>query len=208
MKQLAALCLCAVAVPFAIAQQDSKSPVPHEFQSGEFPTLELAAALAVDAEIPELESESAKDDGLGDELASLTGCTGNVVVRCPATVNSTGFAATLQATGTPSISQSGFTLSVGSAPADRPVQFLYSASPVQLPFGDGWLCVSPYSGVRRLSSVLLTDANGSVSLAPDFGGSPITALSTWHLQAWFRDTGVVGGSGINTTNALRVTFCP
>lgn len=210
MKQLAALCLCAVAVPFAIAQQDSKSPLPLESQSetDALQVLEVAAADAVAAESSEFEGESAKDEGSEGELASLTGCTGNVVVRCPATVNSTGFAATLSATGTPSISQSGFTLSVGSAPADRPVQFLYSSSPVQLPFGDGWLCVSPYSGVRRLSSVLLSDASGSITLNPSFAGSPITALSTWHLQAWFRDTGVVGGSGINTTNALRVTFCP
>lgn len=214
MKQLAALCLCAVAVPFAIAQQDSKSPLQSDshFHSAELAELESSveslAAETVVSEVAELEGESAKEDGQTDEPALLTGCTGNIVVRCPATVNSTGNAATLAGSGVPSVSQTSFTLTVGSAPADRSVQFLYSSSPVQLPFGDGWLCVSPYSGVRRLSAVLLTDGSGSASIAPDFAGSPIAALSSWHFQAWFRDTGAVGGSGINTTNALRITFCP
>jgi hypothetical protein len=220
MKQLAALCLCAVAVPFAIAQQDSKSPLPsnsnsdstsnsHSTEFNPFEgSIESLAAEVIVSELAEIEGETPKDDGLSGDPALLTGCTGNIVVRCPATVNSTGNAATLAGTGVPSVSQTGLTLSVSSAPADRPVQFLYSSSPVQLPFGDGWLCVSPYSGVRRLSAVLLTDGSGAVSIAPDFAGSPIAALSTWHFQAWFRDTGAVGGSGINTTNALRITFCP
>ncbi|MFM7296373.1 MAG: hypothetical protein ACKO4Q_04025, partial [Planctomycetota bacterium] len=177
MKQLAALCLCAVAVPFAIAQQDSKSPAQLDTQSehqleSKLVELSAIAVSAQAADSAEIDNGSVKDEGLAGGFASLTGCTGNVVVRCPATVNSTGFAATLQATGTPSVSQPGFALSVASAPADRPVQFLYSSSAVQLPFGDGWLCVSPYSGVRRLSSVLLTDSNGSLSLSPSFGGTP------------------------------------
>ncbi len=214
MKQLAVLSLCAVAVPFAIAQQDSKSPSPSNsnFDSTELAafegSVESLAAEVVVSDLTEIEGETPKEDGQSGDPALLTGCTGNIVVRCPATVNSSGDAATLAGTGVPSLSQIGLTFSVSSAPADRPVQFLYSSSPVQLPFGDGWLCVSPYSGVRRLSAVLLTDGSGAASITPDFDGSPIAALSSWHFQVWFRDTDAVGGSGINTTNALRITFCP
>lgn len=220
MKQLATLLVCAsAAIPLAFSQEkqessalDAKSTLPHELAAAvEHATLPCSVEVdAASAEIEEAPEES--PEGSAGGFASLTTC-GQVVVRCPATPNSTGQGATLTATGVPSLSTPGFSMSVGSAPADRPVKFLYSSAAVQLPFGDGWMCISPYTGLRRLGPVLSTDAAGIATLPLDFPGSPLvngtfSGLSTWHFQAWFRDTGVVGGTGINTTNALRVTFCP
>jgi hypothetical protein len=212
MKQLATLLVCAsAAIPFAFSQEKQDIPsLPNtDVKSAllpELPTLLEETVLAA------ADDEDASSDETSPGFANLTTC-GQVVVRCPSTPNSTGFGATLSSTGVASLTTPGFTMSVAAAPANRPVKFLYSSAAAQLPFGDGWMCISPYTGLSRLGGVLLTDAAGIATLPLDFAGSPLlngtfAGNSTWHFQAWFRDTGVVGGTGINTTNALRVTFCP
>jgi hypothetical protein len=59
-----------------------------------------------------------------------------------------------------------------------------------------------------------TTLGGTVALpidltAPPFSGgaSQITAGSTWRFQFWFRDP-QGGPAGFNTSDAMRVTFCP
>jgi hypothetical protein len=49
-----------------------------------------------------------------------------------------------------------------------------------------------------------------LSHALDFGNPPalsgqITAGSTWHFQAWFRDPGA-GGAFFDLSNGLTITF--
>jgi hypothetical protein len=88
--------------------------------------------------------------------------------------------------------------------------FFYGSDQVEVPFGDGFLCVGGHA--FRLNPPLQVDAAGRVQRAIDLNApaEPDAAIlpgSTWNFQLWYRDT-AAGGAGFNFTDGLRVTFCP
>jgi hypothetical protein len=130
---------------------------------------------------------------------------------CTSTVNSSGQAATIAISGSLSIAANDSALHVVGAPSGRPGLFIYGAAAAQLPFGDGWLCISPFSpGLVRLPPTTVIAADGTAQYALDFGQltkAPITAGSTWHFQFWFRDP-AAGQFGANLSDGVRATFVP
>lgn len=143
-------------------------------------------------------------------IADVPPCVASVTSYCSSLPNSTGSAAMLGGLGEPRIAQNQFSIQLADAPAETFALLLYSSESAQLPLGDGWLCLSPFAGIRRLGSPARVDTVGTLVTHLDFTSapllnSPVTAFSTWKFQAWYRDA---IGSGINTSDALEITFCP
>jgi hypothetical protein len=144
------------------------------------------------------------------EITEL-GC-GSVTRYCTSTPNSTGQAATIALTGSLQVADNNVHLLAFQCPPTRPGLFLYGANPTQIPFADGYLCISPfYPGLHRAGGALLLDQAGTATQQLDFSALPpgagIQPGSTWNFQFWYRDL-AAGGSGSNLTDALSVTFCP
>lgn len=146
-------------------------------------------------------------------VAQVAPCVAQVQSLCGNTPNSAGPGAKLTAMGEPRVSLNNFGLSVQGAPAGRSLLFVFGKESAQLPFGDGWLCVSPFPGIHQMPNAAPTDGNGLALRMLDLSSGvlpngAIAAYSTWYFQAWYRDPGGPGGTDVNTTDALRVTFCP
>ncbi len=134
---------------------------------------------------------------------------------CVSSWNSVGAGARIGATGSTSVAANDLVLTVDGGPPGKVGVFFYGPKAVQLPLGDGQLCVAGGSvGIRRLAPPLLLDPAGSGSRALDLAALPqppapdaITAGSTWRFQFWYRDpTG--GPAGSNLSDALLGIFCP
>jgi len=130
---------------------------------------------------------------------------------CIAAANSTGpDGALICGSGSVSVADNDFTLSVAGAAISQPGLFYYGPQAVEFPFGDGYRCVG--GGAFRLNPPVTTDGTGSASRALDLTDPPapdgqITPGSTWHFQYWYRDP-AAAGSGFNLSNGLRATFHP
>lgn len=124
---------------------------------------------------------------------------------CASTPNSTGAAAVTTVPCSTDI----HTLPLRAAPVpDRPGLFFLATGTAYLPAWDGVLCLG--GGIARLPVV--SGAQGTLAYdldleSPIGPGLWVQAGSTWHLQAWFRDT-VPGGSGANLSSGLRIDFAP
>ncbi len=151
----------------------------------------------------------------GDRLcgiADVPPCVASVRTICSGTVNSTGSPAVLQPIGEPRIAQNQFFLELTSAPPATYSMLVFGAEPAQLPFGDGWLCISPFGGIQRFGDPMRVGVDGTLMRHLDFTAAPllnnsVIAYSTWIFQTWYRD-GAAMGTGANTSDAIEVTFCP
>lgn len=125
---------------------------------------------------------------------------------CDSTPNSSGAAADIHFAGSTSLSANDLVLEAGPAPPNVSGLFFYGQNQVQVPFGDGFLCVG--APQFRLA-VGTTDAQGFALHAFDSGAAsvPLTAGTRLHFQYWFRDT-AAAGAGFNTSRALAVEFRP
>lgn len=126
---------------------------------------------------------------------------------CPAVANSTGSPASFAVIGSTDVTDEYLTLSVHDAPPRTFGLFFFGPDKVQLPLGDGTLCVG--GQIERLSPVAATGDGGAAMHAVDFSdptvsGSLLTG-STWNFQFWFRDQ-PGGPAGSNLSNAVEVGF--
>ncbi len=135
---------------------------------------------------------------------------GFVTRYCTAAINSTGARATLGASGSFSVTSNAFNLQAYNCPAGRAGIFVYGAQPTQIPFANGYLCISPfYPGLYRAGHPVIVNQSGAAALPVDLtqlpGTAQITGGTTWNFQFWFREP---VGAGSNLSDAMRVTFCP
>jgi hypothetical protein len=86
---------------------------------------------------------------------------------------------------------------------------VYGSGQTQLPFGDGLQCVTtPAYGLRNLEANVAGAAFLSVNYhAQTIPQAIITAGSTWNFQFVYSDPASTG-FGINSSNALSITFTP
>ena len=125
---------------------------------------------------------------------------------CVATANSSGLPGVIDAVGAPSILANDFAITAHDLPPNQFAQVFYGATETQLPFGDGFRCVTGH--LYRLSRPTQTSAAGDLFKPADFTTAPLLVSgSTWRFQLVFHDPGGAG-AGFNTTDAIRVTFCP
>ncbi len=183
--------------------------------NGVLDTCELASGTANDCDANgqidpcEIAADPALDQN-GDGILDACQC-GPVISYCFTTPNSAGPGARMGSTGLPSTSVPGFALQATQAPPNKVGLFYYGANSTNVVFGIGVRCVA--TPLFRLPPGQI-DGSGAFSYPLDFTAAPIgsgpgsiTAGSTWHFQFWYRDP---QGSpvGFNTSDGLRVTFCP
>jgi len=140
----------------------------------------------------------------------LLDCGWSIGSYCMSTINSTGKPARIGYQGTALISQNDLVLQVGDGVPFKPGIFFFGCYETQIPFGEGYLCVT--GNQHRLAPVVRLDASGAGSFALDFTDplSPASLIhpgSNWNFQFWYRDPQTVG-HGFNLSDALRAQFCP
>ena len=138
------------------------------------------------------------------------GCGWIIGNYCMSAVNSTGLPARIGYQGTALISQNDLVLQVSDGVPFKPGIFFFGSHETQIPFGEGYLCVT--GSQHRLAPVVRLDAFGAGSFALDFtdplsAASLISAGSNWNFQFWYRDPQPVG-HGFNLSDALKAQFCP
>jgi glucose/arabinose dehydrogenase len=123
---------------------------------------------------------------------------------CTSTPNSSFFPAFMSWQGTTSIAANDFVLEALSLPNGAIGIFFGGTGTTQVPFGNGFLCVT--GGVRRLG---VTVAMGGVASRPFNVNGPHGPApgDTCYFQHWYRDP-AGGGAEFNLTDGLGVRFCP
>lgn len=124
----------------------------------------------------------------------------------PLTVNTSGSAAAISASGTTSIANNNLTLSVTGCPPGVLGRFIFSDATQQVSFSNGFKLVGPPS--TRIPPGITTDTFGNATLTLDlsaapFSNFPVAPGMVLYFQFWFRD----GPTGTNFSDALRVTLC-
>jgi hypothetical protein len=151
--------------------------------------------------------QSIVEAGLDGFRVSNASCTDVGANYCTSTVNSSGGAALMSATGSASIAANDLVLRAAPVPASSTGLFYFGPSQTQAVFGNGVRCVAGQT--RRLG--LVSAAGGALTRAVDNTVPPsagvIVAGSTWNFQAWFRDV-AAGGSNFNLSDGLRIPFTP
>jgi hypothetical protein len=152
--------------------------------------------------------QSIVESGLDGFRVSRVNCSGIGTSYCTSTTNSTGSVAVVTATGSSSIVANNLVLHAGPVPASVNGLFFFGASASQVPFGNGIKCVAPPTVRLPLAT---STPGGQLDVAVDNSSPPassyLTAGTTWHFQAWFRDP-TAGGSNYNLSDGLRITFQP
>jgi len=139
----------------------------------------------------------------GSAYAFLVGVGENY---CTSTPSSMGSPAVLSSTGSASVAANDLRLTATPVP-NQPGIFFLGTNPVQIPFGNGFLCAA--TGLVRLR-VSVARAH-VLSMALDLGAPPLAgrlvAGSRWYAQAWFRDP-AAGGAFFDTSDGLSILFEP
>ncbi len=125
--------------------------------------------------------------------------------HCAPTPNSTGVHASIDYTGSCSLSSNDFGLHVSSAPSGTWSIFIYGQGQTSSPLGDGNLCIASQVGRMGAQQV---DLCGFTSRALDLSaplgsGSGVAAGESWSFQLWYRDS---TPGGVNLSDAIEVTF--
>jgi len=128
-------------------------------------------------------------------------------------VNSTGVGALLTGAGSARIASDDLVLLAERMPLNQNGIFWIGDGQIDVPFGDGHLCVgsggignfhfpvqsSRHRGAFVLGPGIVAQSSSAITIAPG---------STWNFQAGYRDPLGPCGLGFNTTNALAVTWAP
>ena len=128
-------------------------------------------------------------------------------VYCPSAPNSqSATGARIGLIGTPSVNANNFRLYATDTPPGTFAVAIYGDQQSAVPSGAGTLCVIGGNFYRL--AVVPTGTAGTPSWLVDLSAPPqpsglITAGSTWHFQAWFRDQPATW----NFSDAMTVEFC-
>ena len=141
-----------------------------------------------------------------DVTAEGTSAGCGVVTYCTAAPNSVGGGASISVAGSTSVAANDLVLSAGPVP-NQPAIFFYGPNQIEVPFGNGFRCVS--GSVKRLPVVF---GSGNTLTHPvDNTQTPSAGVivpgSTWNFQAWYRDP-FAGGQSYNLSDAVQIEFCP
>jgi hypothetical protein len=149
---------------------------------------------------------SVDDDGA--EASHALGGNGSASTYCNATPNSFGTTARINYIGSLGVSEGTFGLRVTGLPVQPQAfgVFTYGGTQMNVPFGNGYLCINPLGGLYRMTPQLMSDTTVSRSVveAPaEF--ALFQPATTWNFQFWYRNP-AAGGAGFNLSDGLRVQF--
>jgi len=130
---------------------------------------------------------------------------------CTSTANSTGFAAKTDVIGDLRITTNDTWLVSSDCPPGQFGVFLMGTTPTRLPYGDGFLCISPFdTPIYRLGPPSQPDFMGTTLKHLDFNAYPLPGMcihsgSTWYFQCYYRDA-QAGGTGFNLGSGVAAYF--
>jgi len=131
---------------------------------------------------------------------------------CIAAPNSTGVGASIGAQGNAVYALNDFTLTCSGLPANTTVLAYCGPSQTQVPFVNGFRCVS--GSTTRIGGATPVGAAGAYSRRIDYTQAPLNAGPnaiapgvTRYFQLWYRNV-AGGGAGSNLSNGLQVVFAP
>jgi uncharacterized membrane protein len=140
--------------------------------------------------------------------ATIPACGGGTASFCVTSANSAGPGALIESNGHVSVSVNDFQMSASGLPVGSLGLFYYGAQSQQVPFGNGFSCVTGSS--FRVLPPFQADPTGAAAQGLDFtqlpAGGQIVPGSTWYFQAWYRDP-AAGGATFNLSDGLMATFC-
>lgn len=143
-------------------------------------------------------------DQTGGEIFRIEELCSVPSVYCVSTPNSTGFAASISAIGSPSLSQNNLSILTVTCPSNVTGLYFYGSAQAQVPLGNGFRCIG--GSIVRLP-VIQTDAFGDAVQTVLPGSIPGLAPGvTRYFQFWYRDP-QGGGAGFNLSDGLCVPFC-
>lgn len=126
---------------------------------------------------------------------------------CALNPNSSGQSASISATGSAVVTDQDFTLLAHGCPPGTPGIFYFGSLPTEVPFGEGFRCVT--GATFRLNPPLVTSLGGNALREVDVFAPPalgnLLPGTSWYFQFWFRDPSG-GPAGFNLSNAVRVDF--
>jgi len=128
---------------------------------------------------------------------------------CRSTVNSTGSASVLTASGSDSISANDLVLTAVNLPT-QPGMFIGSTSKAQIPYFDGFLCVGPGT-LQRFGSINIP-VGGSITQEVDLvtsarGGLMVSPGQAFYFQRWNLDP-QAAATGANFSDGYQVVYTP
>ena len=134
---------------------------------------------------------------------------GSAFTYCTAAVNSTGFPANISFVGTLNLADNSFGMQTINLPPHAPSWGMYTYGQTQynVPFGNGYLCISPFGpGIKRMATQHLD----AVTLTHDVFQVPTEAAyfqpgSSWNFQFWYRNS-AANPLTFNLSDALHVDF--
>jgi len=168
-----------------------------------------APPTVVPAATVEVAAVDAKD--ATPALAQL-GSVAFVETYCDATPNTFGTTALIDSMGSLDIREKSFGLRVIGAPPVSTSFGMFTCGQTQtnVPFGNGYLCISPFApGIFRMNMQSLV-AGGAVTktmVESEAEFSMCTPGSAWNFQFWYRNP-AAGAITFNTSNAIHVQFAP
>lgn len=137
-------------------------------------------------------------------------CGGPNQTYCVTSQNSAGPGAQIGFLGSTSVAANDLILTCTDLPTGQLGIFFYGSNQVQLPFGDGFVCVQ--GNTSRILPALTSDVFGNVSRVVDYSTNPFNAGvgkidpgDTWNFQFWYRDPNF-GGAGFNLSDGLSLQF--
>lgn len=131
---------------------------------------------------------------------------GDLRSYCIASTNSTGVGCTIGWSGSTSLKDNDFELTVANAPPNRYGLFAYGSLAREVPFQNGYSCIG--GSIVSLTPAVMTDSGGSATYSLDFPSHPaIEPGTTWYFQFAYDDP-AGGGTGANLSDGLCATFCP
>jgi len=130
--------------------------------------------------------------------------------------NSTGAGALLAHMGSTSVTSDDLVLTTTGLPANQFGLLFMGSGELELPFGDGLLCVGPGSTGGFRFPPRSSGPDGSFSEGPVVGfthanfppSGRILTGQTWSFLAWYRDPTGPCGAAFNVSHGLRATFEP
>ncbi|HEV8112601.1 MAG TPA: M64 family metallopeptidase [Planctomycetota bacterium] len=127
---------------------------------------------------------------------------------CVTTPNSAGPGAVMGYSGTSSVAANDLVLRTSGCPPFKTAIYFFGAGQTQVVLGNGFRCVaSPFVRFPAIQTDFLGDAELVVDLAHLPNGQVIHSGDVRNFQLWFRDP-PGGGASTDTSDGLRVQFCP
>jgi len=143
------------------------------------------------------------DQWFVDDVLVDSGC----LIRnvCSTSPSSSGPGAIMIGAGSTSVAADDLFLFCALGVPGQSCIFFWGPSQVDLPFGNGRLCVG--APQTRLNPPLFFDGFGEASRAFDVSATSIMPGDTSYVQNWYRDP-AGGGAFFNTSDAIEIRWCP